>query len=292
MTRRLETGAKLVVASHNPGKVWEIKQLIAPYGLDAISAADLDLDEPEETEATFIGNAELKARHAALASNLPALADDSGLEVECLDGAPGIYSARWAGPSKDFSLAMKKVAGEITERNAWDPVPRANFTCALSLVWPEGDTRNFEGKVFGHLVWPARGGNGFGYDPMFVPDGVDQTFGEMEPAQKHAISHRTRAFALFKAACLDGLPLIDKAPAQGRDLEAFAAAARNLSTRDELVSFVANLRKDQLAHGHDWGVQSLPEFLAALEKSLAALDVSEEEPRWRVLAKALFDASR
>jgi XTP/dITP diphosphohydrolase len=292
MTRRLEPSAKIVVASHNPGKVWEIKQLIAPYGLDAVSAGDLGLDEPEETETTFIGNAELKSRHAAKGANLPALADDSGLEVDCLDGAPGIYSARWAGPAKDFSVAMKKLADEISARDAWSPSPRANFTCALSLAWPDGETQNFEGKVFGHLVWPPRGGNGFGYDPMFVADGKNQTFGEMEPEQKYAISHRTRAFALFKKACLEGLALIEPRTTEGRDLEAFTAAARNLSTRDELVSFIANLRKDQLAHGDDWGAQSLPDFLSALEKSLAALDVSEEEPRWRVLAKALFDASR
>lgn len=292
MTSKLEPGAKLVVASHNPGKVWEIKQLIAPYGLDAVSAGDLGLDEPEETEATFIGNAELKARYAARGANLPALADDSGLEVDCLDGAPGIYSARWAGPAKDFSVAMKKLADEISARDAWNPTPRANFTCALGLAWPNGDTQNFEGKVFGHLVWPARGGNGFGYDPMFVADGMDQTFGEIEPDQKYAISHRSRAFALFKAACLDGLPLVEPRPTTERDLEAFAAAARNLSSRDELVSFIANLRGDQKARGEMWGARTLPEFLEKLEASVAALDAEKEEPRWRVLAKALFDASR
>lgn len=291
MTCKLEPDAKLVVASHNPGKVWEIKQLIAPYGLEAISAADLGLSEPEETEATFIANAELKARHAARAANLPALADDSGLEVDCLGGAPGIYSARWAGPAKDFSVAMKKLAEEISARSAWTPSPRASFTCALSLAWPNGTAQNFEGKVFGHLVWPPRGGRGFGYDPMFVPDGSDQTFGEMEPEQKYAISHRTRAFAQFKAACLEGLAVREPRTATGRDTEAFTAAARNLSSRDELVSFISNLRKDHAAHGDAWGPRTLPEFLAALEASVAALDAGEEEPRWRVFAKALFDAS-
>lgn len=291
MTHKLEPGARIVVASHNPGKVWEIKQLIAPYGLDAISAADLDLPEPVETEATFIGNAELKARHAAEAANLPALADDSGLEIDILDGAPGIYSARWAGPSKDFSLAMKKVADEISSRNGW-PDPRANFTCALSLVWPNGPAQNFEGKVYGTLVWPPRGGNGFGYDPMFVADGMDQTFGEIDPDQKHAISHRSRAFAMFRAACLDGLPKIEQEPAKGRDTEGFMAAARNLSSRDELLSFIANLRNDHAMHASAWGPQSLPEFLAALESELAAVEIEEREPHWRVLAKALFAASR
>lgn len=292
MTRKLETGARLVVASHNPGKVWEIKQLIAPYGLDAISAADLNLDEPEETEQTFIGNAELKARHAARSAGLPALADDSGLEVHCLDGEPGIYSARWAGPAKDFSIAMQRLADEVSKRCGWSPAPTANFTCALSLAWPDGETQNFEGKVFGNLVWPARGGNGFGYDPMFVADGMDQTFGEVEPELKYAISHRTRAFALFKAACLEGLPLVETRAANGRDLEAFAAAARNLSSRHELVSFIANLRKDEAANGGSWGPRTLPEFLARLEASVAALETKEEEPRWRVIAKALLEASR
>lgn len=291
MTQKLEPGAKIVVASHNPGKVWEIKQLIAPYGLDAISAADLDLPEPEETEATFIGNAELKARHAAEAANLPALADDSGLEIDVLDGAPGIYSARWAGPSKDFSVAMKKVADEISTRNGWSN-PRANFTCALSLVWPGGPAQNFEGKVYGTLVWPARGGNGFGYDPMFIADGMDQTFGEIAPEQKHAISHRSRAFAMFKAACLDGLPLVEPKSATGRDAEGFMAAARNLSSRDELVSFIANLRNDHAAHGDAWGPRSLSDYLAALEANLSAIEIKDGEPQWRVLAKALFAASR
>lgn len=204
MTRRLSKGTRLVVASHNPGKVWEINQLIAPYGLDAISAADLGLPEPEETESTFEGNALLKARVAAKGVGLPALADDSGLEVDILDGAPGIYSARWAGPDRDFSIAMEKVAAEVAARNGWAPPgPRANFISVLCLAWPDGAFQVFEGRIFGHLVWPGRGGNGFGYDPMFLADGESLTFGEMEPARKYAISHRTRAFAAFKRECLD-----------------------------------------------------------------------------------------
>lgn len=205
MIRRLETGTRLVVASHNPGKVREILDLVAPHGLSVASAAELGLPEPEETGTTFAANAELKALAAARGAGLPALADDSGLEVAVLDGAPGITSARWAGPAKDFSVAMQRVADEINARSAWPmPGPRANFTCALCLAWPNGQFQTFEGKVYGHLVWPPRGAKGFGYDPMVVPDGHDLTFGEMEPAAKHAISHRARAFALFAAACLGG----------------------------------------------------------------------------------------
>ncbi len=203
--RKLTSGTKLVVASHNPGKVWEINELIAPYGLNAVSAGELGLEEPEETEATFEGNAKLKALHAAQAANLPALADDSGLEVDALGGAPGIYSARWAGPEKDFNVAMKKVAEELTERHAWTaPGPRANFISVLCLAWPDGETSLYEGRVDGVLVWPGRGKNGFGYDPMFVADGETLTFGEMEPADKYAMSHRTRAFAKFKEVMLEG----------------------------------------------------------------------------------------
>ncbi|MFN3746040.1 MAG: RdgB/HAM1 family non-canonical purine NTP pyrophosphatase [Hyphomicrobiaceae bacterium] len=202
--RKLERGARLVVASHNPGKIREINDLIRPYGLTAVSAGELGISEPEETETTFAGNARLKAVHSAKASGLPAIADDSGLEVAALGGAPGVYSARWAGPSKDFAVAMARVERELQEKGARDPAARrANFTAALCLAWPDGTAQVFEGKVFGHLVWPPRGEKGFGYDPMFVPDGETQTFGEMEPAAKHAISHRARAFALFVAACLD-----------------------------------------------------------------------------------------
>ena len=203
MSHRLQPGTRLVVASHNPGKVREIGELVAPYGLDVVSAGALGLPEPEETGSTFVANAELKARAAALASGLPALADDSGLEVAALDGAPGIYSARWAGAAKDFTLAMRRVAEELQAKRAWlASDPGANFTAALCLAWPDGTAQTFEGKVFGHLVWPPRGKRGFGYDPMFVADGETLTFGEMEPNAKHAISHRARAFALFAAACL------------------------------------------------------------------------------------------
>jgi XTP/dITP diphosphohydrolase len=189
---RLARGTKLVVA-------------IRPYGLDAVSAGELGLPEPEETETTFAGNARLKAVAAAVASGLPSLADDSGIEVHCLDGAPGIYSARWAGPSKDFALAMQKVADEVTRRQAWvAPGPRANFVSALCLAVPGRPVEIFEGKVFGHLVWPARGTRGFGYDPMFLAQGHTLTFGEMEPDAKHAISHRAIAFAKFVDACLAG----------------------------------------------------------------------------------------
>ena len=199
---KLTRGARLVVASHNPGKLAEINDLIAPFGVDAVAAGALGVSEPEETETTFVGNARLKALHSALATGLPALSDDSGLEVEALLGAPGVYSARWAGPGKDFAIAMEKVAHGCSERKAWsESGPRANFMAALCLAWPDGTTRVFEGRVFGRLVWPARGTKGFGYDPMFLADGEIETFGEMQPERKHAISHRARAFKLFVAAC-------------------------------------------------------------------------------------------
>jgi XTP/dITP diphosphohydrolase len=185
---------RLVVASHNPGKVSEIRDLVAPYGLSVVAAAELGLPEPEETGATFRANAEIKALAAARGAGLPALSDDSGLEVEALDGAPGIHSARWAGPSKDFGVAMQRLANEVRARGGWSPPgPRANFTAALCLAWPDGASE----------AWPPRGDRGFGYDPMFVAEGQTLTFGEMEPAAKHAISHRARAFAKFVAACLD-----------------------------------------------------------------------------------------
>ena len=198
MTRRL-TDKKLIVASHNPGKVREIADLIAPYDLEAISAAALNLEEPEETEPTFIANALIKAHAAAKAAHLPALSDDSGLCVDALNGDPGVLSARWAGPSKDFALAMRNVNDRIGN----SPNRNAHFVCALAIAWPDGHSETFEGKVAGCLVWPPRGALGFGYDPMFIPDGYDQTFGEMNPAQKHAMSHRARAFAKFVEACLD-----------------------------------------------------------------------------------------
>jgi XTP/dITP diphosphohydrolase len=203
MTRRLGPGTKLVLASHNPGKLREISELLAPYRVEVVSAGALGLPEPEETEPTFADNARLKALAAALGSGLPALADDSGLEVEALGGAPGITSARWAGPSKDFAMAMQKVEGALVSAGAENPDQRrANFTCVLSLAFPDGTSREFEGKVFGALVWPPRGARGFGYDPMFQPDGHVATFGEMEPAAKHAMSHRAIAFAKFVEACL------------------------------------------------------------------------------------------
>lgn len=195
------SGETLVVASHNPGKVREIADLLAPCGLSrVVSAGDLDLPEPEETGTTFVANAELKARAAARASGHPALADDSGLEVRALDGAPGIYSARWSGPERDFDFAMARVNQELGA--AADR--RANFTCALSLAWPDGHVETFEGKVFGDLVWPPRGDKGFGYDPIFRPDGHAITFAEMEPADKHAMSHRADAFRQLVAGCFAG----------------------------------------------------------------------------------------
>jgi XTP/dITP diphosphohydrolase len=199
MVRKL-SGTRLVVASHNPGKVREIADLIAPWNLQAISVGELGLPEPDETEPTFVGNALLKARAAAAGARLPALADDSGLCVDALDGAPGIYSARWAGPSKDFSLAMEEVHRRM--RASGRPSRSAWFICALAIAWPDGVEASFEGRIDGELVWPPRGSRGFGYDPMFVPEGHSLTFGEMEPQAKHAMSHRARAFRQFVEACL------------------------------------------------------------------------------------------
>jgi XTP/dITP diphosphohydrolase len=201
--RNLRATGRLVVASHNMGKVREIRELVLPWGLEIVSASELDLPEPEETETTFAGNARLKALAAASATDLPALSDDSGLEVHALDGAPGIYSARWAGPDKDFANAMARVNAELEKVGATAPEQRrANFVCALCLAWPDGVVNVFEGKVFGVLVWPPRGKNGFGYDAMFQPDGHDITFGEMDPQAKHAMSHRVNAFKLFVEHCL------------------------------------------------------------------------------------------
>ncbi len=177
---RLPRGSLLIVASHNPGKVREIRALLGPHGIEPVGAGDLHLPEPEETGATFAANAELKARAAADAGNHPALADDSGLWVDALGGDPGIYSARWAGPAKDFNLAMARVERELLEKKAQDF--SAKFVCALSLAMPHGETKTFEGEVRGHLVFPPRGTHGFGYDPIFVAEGETQTFGEMEPA--------------------------------------------------------------------------------------------------------------
>ncbi|OKH87407.1 RdgB/HAM1 family non-canonical purine NTP pyrophosphatase [Thalassospira sp. TSL5-1] len=196
MVRRF-TEKKLVIASHNKGKIVEIAELLAPFGIEVVSAGDLGLPEPEETENSFIGNAQLKALAAARAANLPALADDSGMAVSALDGAPGIYSARWAGPDRDFDMAMEKVNKAVGNH----PDRRAEFVCALSLAWPDDHVENFEGRIEGDLVWPKRGKYGFGYDPMFQPRGYEQTFGEMTPAKKHEISHRARAFDLLVKAC-------------------------------------------------------------------------------------------
>ncbi len=188
---------RLVVATHNPGKVREIGVLLAPFGLDAVSAGALGLPEPEETEPTFVGNAILKARAAATAADLEALADDSGLEVTALGGAPGIFSARWAGEQKDFRLAMQRVWDELSQRSALDL--SARFICVLALARPDGSVETFEGTVDGALVWPPRGEHGFGYDPIFVPSGHTRTFAEMHPDEKQPLTHRARAFAKLAA---------------------------------------------------------------------------------------------
>jgi len=194
-------GQKVVIASHNKGKLREIADLLHPLGIETVSAGDLGLDEPEETENTFAGNARIKAHFAARASGLPALSDDSGLMVDALDGAPGVHTAGWAETpnGRDFHMAMRKVWDLLEEKQA--PEPRtARFCCTLCLAWPDGADEVFEGTVEGRLVWPLRGERGFGFDPMFQPDGKDQTFGEMDPAEKHAMSHRAVAFAkLVKA---------------------------------------------------------------------------------------------
>jgi XTP/dITP diphosphohydrolase len=196
--RKLAPG-KLVIASHNPGKVREIRALLGPYGIEPVSAAELDLPEPEETGTTFVANAELKALQAADLSGLPALSDDSGLCVEALGNEPGIFSARWAGESKDFAVAMQRVEDRLA---ALPPETGrdAHFVCALALARPDGHVEWFEGRTDGTLVWPPRGEHGFGYDPMFLPNGHQETFGEMDPAAKHAMSHRADAFRQLVAA--------------------------------------------------------------------------------------------
>lgn len=198
--RKLGPG-RLVIASHNAGKVREITELLGPFGIEPVSAASLDLPEPEETCTTFLSNAELKAVQAADLSGLPALSDDSGLCVEALNGDPGIFSARWAGPDKDFGVAMQRIWQEVATKGP-DAGHDAYFICALVVAWPDGYTMEFEGRIDGHLVWPPRGDQGFGYDPFFVPNGHEQTFGEMDPAAKHAMSHRARAFELLKERLL------------------------------------------------------------------------------------------
>ena len=197
---RLSVGDRLVVASHNPGKVKEIDALIAPFGIETLGAAELGLAEPEETGTSFAENAVLKAESAMRRSGWPALSDDSGLCVAALDGAPGIYSARWAGPNKDFKLAMRRVEEELRAHATRDT--RAHFVCALALAAPGEETQIFEGRVFGALTFPPRGDKGFGYDPIFLPEGHRFTFGEMDPKAKHAMSHRARAFAKFVASAI------------------------------------------------------------------------------------------
>jgi XTP/dITP diphosphohydrolase len=202
---------RLVIATHNPGKLAEMRELLAPYGIEAISAGELGLAEPEETGMTFRDNARIKAEKAAKASGLPAFADDSGLAVDALGGAPGIYSARWAGPDKNFARAMQSIEQKLSERSATAPEQRrAQFVSALCVAWPDGHVEDFEGRVDGALVWPPRGDKGFGYDPMFLPDGHSRTFGEMDSIEKHGLpprgkglSHRARAFLKLAEACLE-----------------------------------------------------------------------------------------
>lgn len=198
--RRLRAGDRLVLATHNQGKYRENAALLAPYGLDVLSAGALGLPEPEETGLTFEENAVLKAKAACAATGLPAIADDSGLEVPALGGQPGIYTARWAGPGRDFFVAMKRVHEELGD----SPDRRGFFCCNLSVTWPDGATASFEGRVEGTLVWPIRGERGFGFDPMFQPLGFEITFGEMDPDKKERMSHRARAFAKLAAALLEG----------------------------------------------------------------------------------------
>jgi XTP/dITP diphosphohydrolase len=198
MARRF-AGGELIVATHNPGKLREIVALLQPFGIRIRSAGELGLPEPEETGLTFVANAELKALAAAQASGFPALADDSGLAVTALGGAPGIYSARWAGPAKDFGHAMERV--RLALEASGDPDRSAVFVSALSLAWPDGHVDSFEGRIAGRLTFPPRGTHGFGYDPIFVPEGYAETFGEFDQARKHRISHRARAFEALVAAC-------------------------------------------------------------------------------------------
>ncbi len=195
-------GPKLVIATHNAGKLREFRELLAPFGIECVGAEELDLPEPEETGVTFVDNAELKARASADLSGLPALADDSGLTVDALHGKPGIHSARWAeddAGNRDFGRAMQRVWSEV-EAAGPEAGRDAHFVCALSLAWPDGSIESFEGKAHGTLVWPPRGANGFGYDPMFAANGDTRTFGEIEPVAKHTISHRAAAFAKLVAA--------------------------------------------------------------------------------------------
>jgi XTP/dITP diphosphohydrolase len=209
MHRRIS--GRLVIATHNPGKLAEMRELLAPHGIEAVSAGELGLGEPEETGTTFIANARIKAIAAAQATKLPAFADDSGLVVEALDGAPGIYSARWAGPGKDFNAAMARIERLLHERGATMPDKRkAHFVSALCVAWPDDHLEEVEARADGTLVWPPRGNAGFGYDPAFLPDGHSRTFGEMTSIEKHGLpplglglSHRARAFVKLAEICLE-----------------------------------------------------------------------------------------
>jgi XTP/dITP diphosphohydrolase len=209
MHRRITN--RLVIATHNPGKLAEMKELLAPHGIEVVSAGELGLGEPDETGNDFRSNAAIKAIAAAQATKLPAFADDSGIVVDALDGAPGIYSARWAGPSKDFAAAMAQIERLLQERGATTPDRRrAHFVSALCVAWPDDHHEEVEARVDGTLVWPPRGNAGFGYDPMFLPDGYDRTFGEMTSIEKHGLpplglglSHRARAFVKLAEICLE-----------------------------------------------------------------------------------------
>ena len=211
-TAHRRIAGRLVIATHNPGKLAEMRELLAPYGIEATSAGELGLREPDETGMTFRDNARIKAEAASKATGLPAFADDSGIVVDALDGAPGIYSARWAGPNKDFAHAMGMIDEKLRERGATAPADRrAHFVSALCVAWPDGHVEEFEARVDGTLVWPPRGDQGFGYDPMFLPDGHARTFGEMPSEEKHGLpprgkglSHRARAFLKLAEACLAG----------------------------------------------------------------------------------------
>ncbi|MCC7348539.1 MAG: RdgB/HAM1 family non-canonical purine NTP pyrophosphatase [Variibacter sp.] len=210
MSAHRQIAGQLVIATHNPGKLVEMRELLAPYGIVATSAGELGLPEPEETGATFAENARIKADAAARASGLPALADDSGVTVDALGGAPGIYSARWAGPAKDFAHAMRRIEDALQARGAVTPAQRgAQFVAALCVAWPDGHHEQVEARLEGTLIWPPRGTKGFGYDPMFLPEGMDRTFGELTSEEKHGLpprgkglSHRARAFIRLAAMCL------------------------------------------------------------------------------------------
>lgn len=210
MTQHRRITGRLVIATHNPGKLAEMRELLAPYGVEAVSAAELNLGEPDETGTTFQDNARIKAVAAATATNLPAFADDSGLAVDALDGQPGIYSARWAGKDKNFLVAMTHIERLLQERGAKEPAQRsAHFVSALCVAWPDGHLEEVEARADGALVWPPRGDAGFGYDPAFLPDGFARTFGEMTSVEKHGLpplglglSHRAKAFVKLAEMCL------------------------------------------------------------------------------------------